>query len=211
MKVFIVRHGETKWNKERRIQGREDIPLNEFGRSLARKTKEGLRHIPFDVVFTSPLKRAKETASIITEGRGLLMIEEERIKEMSFGEYEGRRNGRKYAEVPEEFHLFFKDPARYNAPPGGETFLEVKERTGEFLKELFAREGLKNSTILVVTHGAALAAMLNTLKQESIDQYWGCGVHKNCGVTELEVTENMVEIISEDRVYYDDAVEPWEE
>ena len=61
MKLYIVRHGETEWNKARRIQGQVDIPLNEFGRRLARKTAKGLSDITFDLCYSSPLSRARET------------------------------------------------------------------------------------------------------------------------------------------------------
>ena len=60
MKLYLIRHGETDWNKEFKIQGSSDIELNEYGRELAFITREGLRHIPFDIAYTSPLKRAKE-------------------------------------------------------------------------------------------------------------------------------------------------------
>ena len=63
MKLYLIRHGETDWNKEFKIQGSSDIELNEYGRELAFITREGLRHIPFDIAYTSPLKRAKETRS----------------------------------------------------------------------------------------------------------------------------------------------------
>ena len=90
MKLYIVRHGETDWNKKRRIQGQVDIPLNDFGRSLARKTAKGLSGIPFEVCYTSPLGRAKETARLILEGRKTPILEDQRIIEMSFGDYEGK-------------------------------------------------------------------------------------------------------------------------
>ena len=83
MKLYIVRHGETDWNKKRRIQGQVDIPLNDFGRSLARKTAKGLSGIPFEVCYTSPLGRAKETARLILEGRKTPILEDQRIIEMS--------------------------------------------------------------------------------------------------------------------------------
>ena len=65
MRLYMVRHGETAWNKERRIQGQADIPLNEFGRMLAEKTAKGLSDIRFDICYTSPLSRARETAALV--------------------------------------------------------------------------------------------------------------------------------------------------
>ena len=64
--IYIIRHGETDWNKEHRIQGHQDIPLNDQGRLDAKVAKKKLKNVKFDVVFSSPLKRAYETAKIIT-------------------------------------------------------------------------------------------------------------------------------------------------
>ena len=73
MKLYLVRHGETDWNKVKKIQGQVDIPLNQFGKHLAEETAEGLRDIPFDLCISSPLSRAHETA-IFT---GFLMIRQD--------------------------------------------------------------------------------------------------------------------------------------
>lgn len=69
MKLYLVRHGETDWNKVKRIQGQVDIPLNQFGKRLAEETAEGLRDIPFDLCISSPLSRAHETARIYCMGK----------------------------------------------------------------------------------------------------------------------------------------------
>lgn len=89
MKIYMIRHGETDWNKMRRLQGQVDIPLNEFGRHLAVETAPALKDISFDIVFTSPLKRAKETAELVIGERDIPIIEDKRIMEMGFGEFEG--------------------------------------------------------------------------------------------------------------------------
>ena len=89
MKLYLIRHGETEWNVKRRFQGRSDIPLNEEGRRLARITAQALVGVPFSRIYTSPLKRAYETAMIIKGERDIPVIEEPRIIEISFGEYEG--------------------------------------------------------------------------------------------------------------------------
>lgn len=211
MKLYIVRHGETEWNKARRIQGQVDIPLNEFGKRLARKTAKGLSDITFDLCYSSPLSRARETAALLLEGRDTSVIEDARISEMAFGEYEGRCCSRSGWDLPEEFRRFFDGPDKYQAPAGGENFAQVKERTKEFLKELYGRTEYQDSNILIATHGAALAGLLNNIKERSLAEYWGEGVHKNCAVTEVQVTDGKPKILSENVVYYDDEVEPWED
>lgn len=209
MKIYFVRHGETDWNKERKIQGQVDIPLNEFGRHLARETAKGLKDVPFDVCFTSPLGRARETAQIILQGRDVPILEDKRILEMNFGVLEGKCCSKEGWDVPDSFQMFFDDPVHYQAPEGGEDFQAVRERTGDFLNWLFAQEQYRDSTVLVTTHGAAMAGLLNNLKKKPLAEYWGVGVHKNCGVTEVEVTDGRIDIISENKVYYTDVVKPW--
>lgn len=209
MKIYFVRHGETDWNKERKIQGQVDIPLNEFGRHLARETAKGLRDVPFDVCFTSHLGRARETAEIILQGRDVPILEDKRILEMNFGVLEGKCCSKEGWDVPDSFQMFFDDPVHYQAPEGGEDFQAVRERTGDFLNWLFAQEQYRDSTVLVTTHGAAMAGLLNNLKKKPLAEYWGVGVHKNCGVTEVEVTDGRIDIISENKVYYTDVVKPW--
>ena len=209
MKIYFVRHGETDWNKERKIQGQVDIPLNEFGRHLARETAKGLRDVPFDFCFTSPLGRARETAQIILQGRDVPILEDKRILEMNFGVLEGKCCSKEGWDVPDSFQMFFDDPVHYQAPEGGEDFQAVRERTGDFLNWLFAQELYRDSTVLVTTHGAAMAGLLNNLKKKPLAEYWGVGVHKNCGVTEVDVTDGRIDIISENKVYYTDVVKPW--
>lgn len=211
MKLYIVRHGETAWNKARNIQGQADIPLNEFGRMLARKTGAGLADVHFDLCYSSPMSRAKETARLILAGSTTQIIEDARIVEIAFGEYEGRCCSKSGWNLPEEFRFFFDEPDRYRAPEGGEDFAQVKKRTGDFLQEIYEKKEYQKYNILIATHGAALAGLLNNIRGKSLAEYWGEGVHKNCAVTEVEVTDGKPKIISENVVYYDDEVEPWDE
>lgn len=209
MKLYLVRHGETDWNKERKIQGQVDISLNEFGRSLARKTAAGLKDISFAACFSSPLGRAVETAELILDGREIPIVKDERIMEMAFGEWEGKCCSRKDWQVPERFQAFFDDPERYEPARGGETFAQVRNRVGEFLSCLTQDEEYRGKNVLIATHGAALAGMLNYMKGRPLAEYWGKGVHRNCAVTEVEASEGVYHILFEDKVYYDDIVEPW--
>ena len=78
MKLYIIRHGETSWNVQRRLQGASDTDLNENGITLAKRTGEALKEIPFDLCFTSPLKRAKMTAELILAGRNIPIYDDER-------------------------------------------------------------------------------------------------------------------------------------
>ena len=168
MKLYMIRHGETDWNKTRQLQGKSDIPLNDFGRKLAAETAEALKDVPFHLVITSPLSRARETALIIKGDR-----------------------------------------VHYEPPAHGESFLEFCSRVERFLDELFRSEDYQDSTILLVVHGAVLCAMLRILKGNPMSMFWGSGVHKNCGVTVVNVQGNTWEIEQENVTYYEDAMEDW--
>ena len=209
MRLYLVRHGETDWNKARKIQGQVDIPLNEFGRHLARETHKGVKDVRFDICFSSPLSRAKETASLILEGRDVKIIDDNRIMEMNFGDYDGGCCSKEGWNLPEDFAKFFDDPANYKRPPHGEDFYDLQKRVGEFLEELIHDEKYKESHILISTHGAALAAMLNYIRKNPMEKFWGIGVHKNCAITEILVEDETPKILSENVVYYKDEVAAW--
>ncbi len=89
MKFYIFRHGQTDWNKERRIQGHSNIPLNEEGRRQATELQQVLSRLNLDIIYSSDLDRAYETAQIGAEGLGLEIIKEQRLREAHFGQAEG--------------------------------------------------------------------------------------------------------------------------
>ena len=89
MKIYVTRHGQTDYNAASRMQGRLDIPLNEKGKAQARATREKVKDIKFDAVYSSPLIRAVETASIVGNIAEDQIIKDERILEANFGKYEG--------------------------------------------------------------------------------------------------------------------------
>ena len=93
-------------------------------------------------------------------------------------------------EVPDEFLKFYDDPEHFAGAPGGESFAEVKERTDDFLKWLVGQEEYGDKNILLVTHGVG-------------------SIHKNCAVTEVEIKDGEMQILSENQVYYEDEVPDW--
>ena len=153
MELYIIRHGKTPWNVDRLLQGGTDIELNEDGRDLAIKTGEGLKDVDFDVIFSSPLKRATETAELIRGDRGIPIITDDRLREISFGSREGERAMALKDDPSDSFYFFFHAPEKYD-PLDGETFQSVMDRTKSFLEERV--EPLKNeyNRIMRVGHGA---------------------------------------------------------
>ena len=204
MKIYIIRHGETDWNKVRRLQGRSDIPLNEEGRRLARITGEALSSVNFRAIYTSPLRRAKETAMLVKGDRQIDVIEDERLQEISFGIYEGHCCAKDNYEIPDpDFMNFFTQPDQYHPPEGAESIEELCARTTDFLQELVhtTQYGAEDA-ILLSTHGAALRGLLSSVEKTDIAHFWQGGVHKNCAVTILDVTDGIITLVEEGKIYY---------
>lgn len=203
MILYLIRHGETAWNTLGKLQGKTDIPLNEHGICLAEKTGKGLFDVPFDMAFTSPLKRAVETAEIIMGERKAPVIADKRIEEIGFGSYEGLVYTKEWSEIPDEhFSYFFTRPELYRAPKDGESFEELIERERDFLNELSDKEEYRDKTILISTHGAALAGLLCILKKQSVAHLWDCRLHRNCTFSVVEIRDQEVVILKEGVTLY---------
>lgn len=203
MDIYIIRHGETEWNTLRKLQGRADTELNEVGIRLAEITAEALKEIPFDIAYTSPLKRAYKTAEIIVGEREIPLVADERIQEVSFGEYEGLGCSKDNYEIPDpEFEYFFQAPEKYVAKNGTESIEDLCSRTTEFLKEITGNPELEDKTVLIATHGAALKGLLSSIGNKAKKDFWGSGVHRNCAVTKLKSNHGMIDLIYENRIFY---------
>ena len=200
MKLYIIRHGQTDWNRARRLQGRTDIPLNEWGRLVAELTRAELKDVTFDVAFTSPLIRAKETAELILKDRNIPIVEDERIIEVNFGAYEGES----FQLDNENLQNFFSKPEAYYPVDGSESMESILERTRDFLSELSQNPKYQDSTILISTHGAALCGLLCNIKKWEKADFWKGGLHKNCGFSIVEVTDGVPKILEEAIVAYDE-------
>lgn len=203
MKIYIMRHGETDWNIQKRLQGRTDIPLNENGRDLARITAEALKDVPFDLAVSSPLARALETAEIVIGDRNVPVLTDERLIEISFGDFEGMISGKENYEIPDtEFSNFFLAPDKYLPPPHGEDIRSLGGRTKAFMDDILNRGEYQEKTILITTHGGAMRGLLNSVRTFEMSDFWNGGVPKNCGVAILECRNGKAEVLEENKIYY---------
>lgn len=184
MELYVIRHGKTDWNKECRFQGAKDIDLNEEGREVAGRLGERLESVHFDMIFSSPLSRAYETACLIRGHRNIQIIKDQLIKEISFGSFEGLPfDDWMNTDHPRKY--FFDAPEKYAPPEGGETFEHAMERTKQFLKEVLepAYEKFPDGRIMVVAHGAILAAFMSVIENRDLAHFWGTGLKGNCEET----------------------------
>ncbi|MDD6156378.1 MAG: histidine phosphatase family protein [Lachnospiraceae bacterium] len=201
MRLYIIRHGETSWNTRKRLQGQRDIMLNENGVKLAEETAKGMKDVDIDLVISSPLIRAKETAGILMSQRELPMITDRRLTEMSFGQWEGESMIDSTVISPEFRKKFLTDPMHCVCPPGGETFEKVLARTADFYRWLISNKAYENANILISTHGAAGRCLLAAVDGER-DNLWRGGVPRNCAVSIVEVENGVGKIVELDKLYY---------
>lgn len=206
MRLYIIRHGETPWNSELRLQGQTDIELNEKGRALAVKTASAFSDIPFDLVITSPLCRASETARLVLGERKVCTVVEPRIAEIGFGAMEGKKVRDAQGKVTDPaFYNFFYNPEKYIPAAGGESISELCARTASFLDDLKGKRKWQGKTILVSTHGAASRALLMHMKHAKRSDFWGGGVPKNCAVSIADLENGEWIIREQDVIYYEDV------
>lgn len=181
--LYIMRHGKTEWNARHKLQGRTDIPLNDEGRKMAEKACEKYKNINIDICYCSPLIRAVETAEILLKNRNIPIIKDERLAEMSFGEYEGIENSFQIPDCP--INVLFQEPHKYIHSIGGaETFSELYARTGAFLKEIVEPQLQQGKDILIVGHGAMNSSIVCQIKNRPIEQFWSEGI-ENCKLIKL--------------------------
>jgi len=181
--LYIIRHGTTDWNVQRRLQGRTDIPLNDEGRRMAEDARTACRDVHFDICFCSPLSRARETAEILLRGRDIPIIPDDRLAEMGFGIYEGLANSFQIPDCP--INVLFHAPEKYNSPPGGaESLDDLFARTGEFLREKADPLLKEGKDVLIVGHGAMNSSIVCRVRNLPREQFWSAGI-ENCKLMRL--------------------------
>jgi alpha-ribazole phosphatase len=155
-----VRHGQTLWNHVARYQGHTDTPLDDTGTTQAKLLSLRLAAEPLQAVYSSDLKRARETARIIAEPHGLAVQTLPQLREISFGVWEGltyQEIKTRFGDISDRWHT---SPGSVRIPDG-ETFQELRERAYDAVKDLVKRHD--QSSIAVVTHGATIRAIICAL------------------------------------------------
>jgi alpha-ribazole phosphatase len=157
MRLLLVRHGETEYNQQWRYQGRSDIGLNRVGLRQAESLRQRLSREPFDVIYTSNLRRAADTASIIARGRGLRVAPRENLAELDFGRFEGLTHDEIVKSYPDW------EPSNSSfADYGGESLEQLGQRIKAFEKELRS-DNPADTDILIIAHSGPLRVLLCAL------------------------------------------------
>lgn len=164
--VFLLRHGETAWNKLGRVMGRTQVPLGADGVQQIQKIAPLVATLELDAIYTSPLRRAVQTAKVVAAETKLPICKSEGLNEIAYGEWAGR-----YFEdlIDDElYRRFIKSPAK-TILPGGETISDVQRRGLEVIEE--AAQKIPGGRFLFVSHGDVIRAILCHYMKLPLNEY----------------------------------------
>ncbi len=159
-RLFLIRHGETEWNLQRRLQGQQDSPLTPVGLEQARSVAAELRAYVFDALYCSDLPRAVQTAGIIGAAIGRPPVPDPRLRERHYGIFEGQTVAEIQARMPAEWERYRSGGADY-VVPSGESSHQAGARVLACLRDLGARH--PGARVCVVTHGGGLTRVFKSV------------------------------------------------
>jgi phosphoserine phosphatase len=186
MRVLLLRHAETEWNRERRFQGWRDVPLSATGREQAESAARLLAATRIDAVWSSPLARARDTAAIIAGPHRLAVHESEAFREMGFGDWEGLTRDEVRERFPEAHRAWAETPHEATWP-GAETLAAVRARALAGLEAL--RAAHTGQTICLVSHGITGRLLILEALGLGLDRLWSFHL-SSTGISELEFRDD---------------------
>lgn len=203
LKIYIVRHGETVYNKEKKLQGWVDSPLTELGIAQAEALSHKLSDIEFDSIYTSTLKRTIKTAEIIMKQDSSTFIRVDDLKEIGFGKWEGSSMEKMRIVNQKQYDAFWTNPEKYE-PEDGESFFDLQERVLAGINELQKKHAKGN--ILLVTHAIVIKILLCHFKGISLTQLWETPYIHSTSLTVIEIDRHRITVAmcaSVDHLAYD--------
>jgi probable phosphoglycerate mutase len=166
-RIIAIRHGETAWNVDTRIQGQLDMPLNERGQWQAAQLAEALAaQEPLDAIYTSDLKRAHQTATAVATRMGLTAIPHVGLRERGFGAFEGKTFAEIEQDLPEDALLWRKREPHWAPPQGGESLVLMEQRIRNTLDELAAQH--VGQHIALFAHGGVMDLLYRIATQQDL-------------------------------------------
>ncbi len=198
MKLYLIRHGQTDYNRDFRWQGKVDVPLNSHGAQQARRIRQWLADagVAFERVYASPLMRAVQTAKIIEPDHSIIEIDD-RLSEIDLGAYDGRREQDIVGEIGQDEYDRWRSSHFIRPAPGGESILQVIARVRPLVDRLAARRR-RAPAVGIVAHQGVLMAIKSAItghvgadalrgykqKNEDID-IWCAAAAKRVSLIEL--------------------------
>jgi probable phosphoglycerate mutase len=193
MRMIIVRHGESEWNRIHRYQGQLDAPLSELGLRQAEALAQRLKNESIDYIYSSTLQRAANTARAIAAHHSSVPFEyAEELLEINHGEWQGKYADEIMAQYSEGLREWREHPTR-SQMPGGESFSNILKRTMEFQERAYAKH--KDQTILVSTHDVIVKILVADslgMDMDRINRIWVT----NASISVIEYGDELPYLVS---------------
>ncbi len=202
LRLFLLRHAETAWNRERRYQGWTDTGLSDTGRAQAEAAARALAGTPLDAIYASPLRRAQETAAAVAAVHALPVRGAEAFKEMGFGRWEGLTVDEVRARDPERYQAWLEAPHR-TGPPDGERLDAVQRRALLGLAALRAEHD--EQSVCLVAHGITARILILEALGLPLERIWALHV-SSAGISELEFRPDWTALHRMNTLVHLDAV-----
>ncbi|MGE7691208.1 histidine phosphatase family protein [Lysinibacillus sp. NPDC097214] len=184
---YLVRHGETMWNKEQRLQGWLDSPLSENGILQTEKLRDHLKNISFTAAFSSSSGRAKETMQILLTERQLPINYEDNLREIFLGDWQGKKV-EDIMTSHSDYELYTDYPGQFVATHT-ESFDTVTERAMFSLKKI--AEKYPENNVLIVSHAVTIKCIINAILGRNVDQLWAEPFINGTSVTIIEQVDQQ--------------------
>lgn len=190
--VYLTRHGETVWNTKKLMQGWKDSSLTDKGIKQAKQLAQSLSEVPFDAIYSSTSDRAVKTAEIIKGKRPLQVIQTDTLRELSFGNWEGKTFDENERESPKEWSAFRETPHIFSSNTV-ECFSKVQERMVKTINYIVKQH--PNETVCVVSHSIALKLLLDFFENNTLENLWSSSPIPPTSLTLLKIDSVTNEII----------------
>lgn len=186
--IYLIRHGQTMWNVERRMQGRMDSPLTELGVDAAKQLASQIPAV--GKIYSSPSGRTLHTARILFSGQNI--ISDDRLLEINLGDWEGRLQSELDVEDPEQHSRFWKSPHLFQKE-GAETFQQVAFRSAECLQSIVKRH--QGESVALVSHTTIIRSILFSIEHRDLSEFWNPPAIYPASLSEIEVVDGCFSIV----------------
>lgn len=198
LRLYLTRHGQTESNLNKIMQGWHNSELTELGKKQAQKLHKRIKHIEFEDVYTSPIKRAIDTAKIVSGREDVNPLDN--LKEIGLGKWEGKSQEQIQREDSQLFNNFWENPHFFNIEKG-ESFHDVKERAKQALDHIISKHDGVN--ILIVTHAAILNVIMLLFNKKDLSLVWQPPVQDNTALNIIEIyNSDDYKVILEGSTYH---------
>lgn len=196
MNIYIIRHGETKWNRIQKLQGWLNSDLTEKGIKSAERLRDRFieEGIEFDKIYSSTQKRAIHTADIIKNGKDIKHYKMDELRELGYGVWEGMLLSDIYKEYEKEFNIYLNETHKYEPVGDGETFSELFKRVNKALDFIISNGG---DNVLVVTHGVTIKAMIGIIKNIRLENFYEIPIHEGTALNICKLENGKLNFILE--------------